>query len=749
VERELNFAMTVRDNALGGGQVASDLVNVFVSRDAGPFIVTSQSTSNVITAGSIENITWDVANTFLAPINAQMVDIFLSIDGGLTFPITLAEGVDNDGAHDVVVPGVASTEARVMVKASENIFFAVNAADFSIEESEIVLNFTDVSYEVCQPDTLDVPFTYETYLGFAEEVTFSVDNPPTGLDVSFSPATAITGDTPVTLTFSNTQNVAVGSYPIKVLATSLSNSKEVTVELKVYDSSFTEIVLLSPTDGFLDAPKSTSLEWEEQFNATSYEIEVASDDAFTNIIENAEVLSNSYTPTGLDSDTSYFWRVKPENSCAEGVYGVPFGFTTVEFNCISNSASGLPQNISSIGTPTVVSKVAFLEDMPLAGINVSLELDHSYLEDLTVTLTSPLGTIVTLFDNVCGDLKDVNAVFDDSASSFVCSGTPGIEGTVRPSGSLASFIGESIKGEWVLTISDNTPADGGALKAFSLEVCVEGSFRPDADGDGVFDDGPDLCLGTPSGTPVDSFGCPVYLFPNDAFSIRLQSEACRSSNDGSITIEANQELEYTVQITGNGLNTSGDFTTIYNVSDLSAGTYSICINGADGTIVYEERCFDVVIAEPEALGVSSLVSLQSGIVELDMTGAALYNIELNGVLTQTEDEKIALNLKRGVNILKVSTNLACQGTYEEQLFVSDGPVAYPNPFLDSINISFGARVTMISAFVFSTDGRIVHNKEYQVNGAEMELDLSNLPSGMYHLKLEGENVKKTIKLLKR
>ena len=63
VERELNFALTVRDNAVGGGQVVSDLVNVYVENTAGPFEVISYSTNVVAIAGNVETITWNVANT--------------------------------------------------------------------------------------------------------------------------------------------------------------------------------------------------------------------------------------------------------------------------------------------------------------------------------------------------------------------------------------------------------------------------------------------------------------------------------------------------------------------------------------------------------------------------------------------------------------------------------------------------------------------------------------------------------------
>ncbi|TFG74096.1 MAG: proprotein convertase P, partial [Flavobacteriales bacterium] len=246
IEREMNFALTVRDNGLGGGQVVSDLVNIRVSNAAGPFSVTSQNSNETLTSGEAMDITWDVANTDLAPINAQNVDLLLSIDGGLSFPILLAEGVVNDGAHRVIIPATATAQARIMVKPQGNIFFAVNAVNFSILASEIVLDFPELEYDLCQPDDLIVPFVYNTYLGFTEEAAFSISSPPTGLDISFLPETAVAGSTSVQMTISNTVNVAPGSYSITVLATTASLSKEVPLLLNVYDSNFATVPLLSP-----------------------------------------------------------------------------------------------------------------------------------------------------------------------------------------------------------------------------------------------------------------------------------------------------------------------------------------------------------------------------------------------------------------------------------------------------------------------------------------------------------------------
>lgn len=748
VEREMNFALTVRDNATGGGQVVSDLVNIFVVNSAGPFVVTSQTTNAVSSAGSLEEITWDVANTNIAPINAQTVDILLSIDGGLTFPITLASNTTNDGNHEVVLPGNPTTEARIMIRASNTIFFAINSSNFTIDASEIVLNFTDLEFEVCQSDILVVPFTYETFLGFNEEATFSVVTPPVGLAIEFSPETATADNTPVTITFTNTGNLAVGSYPIRVLATTANTTKEITINLNIYNVDFTDLVLVAPADGLPDTSTNMLLEWNANTLATSYDIEIATDLGFATIIETATSISNSYTPTNLTHETTYFWRVKPENNCGEGSFSTPFSFTTVQFDCTNKIGAGLPLTISTTGTPTVTSKIKFFEDLQVADINVNLEIDHSFLSDLVVSLTSPSGTTVVLISNSCGDLINLNATFDDNAASFTCGGNPAIDGTVKPLGSLNSFNGESLQGEWILTVKDNAPSDGGSLKAFSLDVCAEGKFMPDEDNDGVFDDA-DQCVDTPPGTMVDTTGCPIYFFPNDNFTVEVNSESCRNNNDGSIKIGIKLPLNYTITVSGNSTDLTDSFTEPYTMTNLTAGTYTLCIVGTDGTLDYEEQCFEVVITEPEELAVASKTSLDGKVVELELQGSELYYIELNGELIQTEASQFTLNLKVGSNSLKIYTNIPCQGTYEEQFFYSEEPVAYPNPFTDFVKINFGTTVEEITISIFSSHGQLIRNEKHQVNGVELELDLSTLPTGSYFIKFEGSTISGTANIVKR
>jgi subtilisin-like proprotein convertase family protein len=751
VERNLNFSLTVRDNALNGGQLVSDEIAVLVSNDAGPFIVTSQSAPATYVAGEVQTISWDVANTNLAPVSAETVDIFLSIDGGLTYPTIVAQNVPNDGTHDVVIPARPTSSARFMVRAHNNIFFAVNSVDFTITASEIVLNFDGLEYEICKPDDLVVDFNYETYLGFSEESTFSIVSLPPGLNATFSSPTANTNNTPISITFTGTNSVPIGNYPLTIRATAPTFTKELEITLNLYDTTFTEVQLVAPTDGFLNASKDLTLEWESNIQNTAYVLEIATDAAFTNIIESPTVSTNVYMPTALENNTEYFWRVKPINSCGEGVFGASRTFTTIDFNCISQDAFGLPLDISSSGTPTIISRISFFEDLPLADLNVNLDLEHTFLADLVISLTSPAGTTVVLVSSSCGEARNINAIFDDDALPFTCAGNPAINGTVRPLGSLSSFNGESILGEWILEVKDNAPSDGGRLNAFALEVCVEGNFRPDADNDGVFDDGDDLCLDTPTGQEVDASGCPIFRFPTENFNVSLQSETCRTNNDGQIQIEAKIGLDYEVTVTGAGVNVVQNFTDSFVLPNLSAGTYAICINGTDGTIVYEEECLDVVVTEPDILEVSAIVALDSNQLTVNLEGSTLYNVALNGVVQQTELSEITLDLKDGANILKVSTNLPCQGVYEEEIIVASNssPVVFPNPFTDFIEAYLGRESGKVILKVFSATGRLVKSDSLTLNGPVTRIDLSELSTGLYYVQFLGENSKGTVKLIKR
>lgn len=749
VERELNFALTVRDNSIEAGQLASDEVAVFVTNEAGPFVVTSQDATISYVAGEVQLINWDVANTNVAPVSATTVDIFLSTDGGQSFPITIAENVLNDGSYEFVVPALPTANARIMVKASNSIFLAVNTVNFSITASEVVLNFSQLNYEVCQPDELTVNFTYETYLGFNEESTFTATGVPSGLNVAFSNPTATANNTPISIIFSGSENLALGTYPLQIIATASGVVKEVPLSITVYDTNFESIVPIFPLNEATDVSKNLTLEWEDNGRNTSYDIEIATDVSFTAIVESVSITNAFYTPNNLENDVAYFWHVKPKNNCGEGIFGSPSVFTTVLINCDAESALDLPLEISSIATPVITSKIVFYEDLPISDINVSLNVEHTFLSDLQISLTSPEGTTVVLVSSSCDDSRNINAVFDDEASGFICAANPAIGGTVAPLGSLSSFNGESLLGEWILEIKDNVNEDGGQLNAFSLDVCVEGSFSPDTDNDGV-SDVQDLCPNTPTDQEVGATGCPVFRFEDADFSITTESEVCENSMDGQIYVVPNISLEYEINLIGENIDRTIESSENFVFTGLASGIYTLCVSGADGTTVYEEYCTEIVLRQRLPLTVSSTLSLDGTEVSLELSGSDAYTINWNNEIILVTASTASLALNSGYNSLRVfSEEFPCQGTYEELFLLGDAPILYPNPFTDFISAYFGKTIETVSVAIFSADGRFIKNSIMQLDGSIVRLDLSTLSSGLYYLKFSGETVSVTAKIVKK
>lgn len=133
VARTMTFSLVVRDNGGPlGGQTQRVTKTVALVNTGSIFKVTSQSTTIGWPQNSLQTITWDVAGTDANGINVATVNIKLSTDGGLTYPITLLEGTPNDGSQEITVPNLVSQTARVMVEAVGNVFFAINSKNINI-----------------------------------------------------------------------------------------------------------------------------------------------------------------------------------------------------------------------------------------------------------------------------------------------------------------------------------------------------------------------------------------------------------------------------------------------------------------------------------------------------------------------------------------------------------------------------------------------------------------------------------------
>ena len=727
VARDLNFALTVRDRSETGGvgqmpQSSFDTTIVTVDGSSGPFAITSQTTNETWEVGSNQTVTWDVANTNIEPVNAANVNILLSIDGGLTFPFNLASNVPNDGSTIVTIPTATITsQARIIVEAVDNIFYAINSTDFTIIEVEFVLNASNPSIDICQPNDAVYNFTYNTFSGFSETTVFSNNNIPAGATITFVPASTSVNGTAVAMTVSNTGSLTTGGYTVTAIGTAPSSVYNTDVILNVFSSTINTVTLSSPTDNAVNVSTNVQLSWVADDNAQDYLVEVATDPGFTNNVDSATLQTTSFFSTMLGANTLYYWRVTASNQCGNATPSTAFNFTTENVICNDFSSTDSPINIPDNNTSGITSvlNIPFVNKVSILDVNVTLNVTHPWVGDLTITLTSPNGTEVTLVSsrNDNGD-NYTSTVFDDDATNNIASNSAPYTGTFQPEGNLSSFNSEFSNGNWELKIIDGGPDDIGSLDSWNLEIC---------------------------GSPPLNFS-----LPTTNFSLLITSETCRNSNNGSIAITAIESLNYTAQLTGNGIDTSDMFTNTSNFIGLEASNYMVCIT-VENQPIYE-LCYNVVITEPEDLSVLSRVDTATGRISLELSGGINYAIDLNGTITNTTENEVSLELLQGINHLKITTDKDCQGVYRETINNSLKMIVFPNPIVDGndLNIITGdSSIEKIDVVLYSLLGKSLLSQSFNLNNGKATLNVSNVSSGMYLLVVNTGKEQTNYKVLKK
>ena len=557
-QRDFEFALTVRDNVVYGGQTADDLMQLSTDIAAGPFVLTSQNSNTTWVQGNTETITWDVANTTNPlTVNCQIVDVLFSATGDFTDTVTLKASTLNDGSEDIIVPTTLTSMGKIMIKAADNVFLDVNDATITIEEvttPTFFLTFLELAKTECaNSSTATFTFDYTPSVGFADTVTFGATGQPGISTTSFSPATASTTEVTVTMTISNFAAATPQDYLISIEGTSISETKSGDVTLTLKGSDFDTPTLNNPPNSSDNQSTFPMYIWSEDVSGVTeeYDIEIASNSDFSSIIESGTVSSNSFTQSvELNEETQYFWRVKPKNECGEGAFTNGNSFTTGASECLSANNT-TPNPI--ISTLTTSSTINITEDIPISDINVTLSITHPYIGDAVVELVSPSGTTVSLIASKCDANPDMVATFDDLGNPTVSCSTvsPAISGTLKPAQPLSAFNGESSVGTWTLNITDTGIGDDGTLMSWSIEYC---GVQSGALGVSEFD---------------DSF---IKMYPNPA--------------KNEVTIVSNKSIDFNVSLFdlfGRKIFSKhlDDENKTINVSTLSTGTYFVELMTSD------------------------------------------------------------------------------------------------------------------------------------------------------------------------
>ena len=722
VARDMSFSFLVRDNNAGGGSTARDDMEVTVT-DAEAFVVLTPNSAVNWDTGSTQTITWNKGTTDITPINCQNVNIKLSIDGGLTFPITIKSNTPNDGTEDVVIPDNATATARIMIEAADNIFYNVNSIDFTINSTVPTFLMSNESgiQSACNSgnQTVSYVLNFDFLNGFSEAVTFTTTGQPSDATIIFTP-NSISNSGDIVMEVSNLDGTTPQNYTINIKADAATVSQNIDVELNLTTSTFNMLTLIAPVNGATGIALSEELKWDADSNAVSYDVQVASDNNFIFIISSENVTTNSYFLNDLSGDTTYYWRVKAKNNCGEGSYSSVFSFTTFTPSyCTSTFTDdfGGSEHITNVTFNTINNNsdndtVDGYEDFTT--INTTVERDESY--QISVTLDT-------------GGFQDHCYVFVDWNQDYIFDKT-----TERYD------LGEKVDDVAIAIFTINVPSDA-KLGNTRMRVVIEYDDPSDGFGDGACNEDHLTEWGE-----TEDYTIKVIGVDSNNYIIQTTSETCVDQNDGIITIDINQsEFTYEIVVTGPSTNVNQILTSDnYSLSDLEPGDYEVCITAKE---LNQTQCFELKIQESEQILLKVAKKSAKKYSFNISSGTAPYKVFLNEKLVFVSEENIFDVVLEENGNLEVKTIKDCEGSFKTSI----GAIYLKqNPVIDFVELvlPFDLEERFVNAMVFDMKGKLIFNKSIKKENNSLSIPFTYVAKGIYILKLSLEN-SKPIKIIKQ
>jgi subtilisin-like proprotein convertase family protein len=119
---------------------------------------------------------------------------------------------------------------------------------------------------------------------------------------------------------------------------------------------------------------------------------------------------------------------------------------------VSTPAREIPDNNAA----GIRDTITFTDPANLASIKVSVDVTHTFIGDLKLTLIAPSGASVVLHNRNGGNADNIRRSFDLSS-------VPG----------LAVLSGQAVQGDWTMLAQDLAALDTGRLNGWEIEIAVQ------------------------------------------------------------------------------------------------------------------------------------------------------------------------------------------------------------------------------------------------------------------------------------
>ncbi|CAM3705872.1 fibronectin type III domain-containing protein [Flavobacterium gelidilacus] len=552
-----------------------------------------------------------------------------------------------------------------------------------------------------------------------------------------------------------------------------------------FELKITPTVLPSCSTNLVATPNScgnfaNQLSWDSNALASGYFITIGTTSGGTDIANNVDISNNSYSFVG-QINTQYFWKVVPYNGTGSATGCVEQNFTTSSTGCYCPS---VPTVLDNSGITNVQLGST---DFPT---NVVTYFDHSATQ---VTLPQGLNTNVqisfatgyTYNTYIWIDLND-NYIFDASElvytgeslsanptvlnASFVMPATAAIGvhkmrivtadalATADPcySGSYGVTLDFSVN----IIVSSCTPASATAT---IVPDCTNNQYSVNVDVTNLGSGSPVLSYGTTT-LPITATGVvtagPFTSGSSNTLTILHGSDitcdlplgnftyACPPVNDecANPTVLTPGGIFATNQVTGTNVAATSSTQTAPTCASYQGGDvwYSAVVP-ASGSLTFEVNPTTGGLTDTGGSVYSGTCSSLTEIACNDSSSAS-GDHPLIIVTGQTPGSVLYFRVwEYGNDVFGTFLVSAYDGSLSTSSFDNASFVAYPNPVVDVLNLSYSSEITSVK--VINLLGQEVISRK--VNNTTSQIDMTSLTAGAYIVNVTVGDVVKTIKVIKQ
>ncbi len=185
------------------------------------------------------------------------------------------------------------------------------------------------------------------------------------------------------------------------------------------------------------------------------------------LISNAAIANPTFTP---DMDGDYIFTLVVNDgqtdSIADSVHII--ATSSVVHDSVDSFPVAVPDNDAASGAQSTISVAggpSSITSVKVYNVNIT----HTWVSDLMLTLESPNGTVITLSSANGSDGDNyTNTGFSDSAGQLITAGAAPFTGTFAPEQALSAFNSENANGTWILHVYDTVAGDTGNINGWSL-----------------------------------------------------------------------------------------------------------------------------------------------------------------------------------------------------------------------------------------------------------------------------------------